>query len=656
MPIPPLPPGFLARLKPVQRQGFWLESAALSVTDLSSYIDSPEMNYGAWLNALGSNPIGTYKGAARVAVIGAGPSGCAAAYELARAGVNVDVYENGSQVGGRCNSVPSSQLDPKNIVELGAMRFPGSEFILSHYMKQLGLADNGIDGLDPFPDPGKVPTWVCWGGESSWWIDNDKDKSNPPPGFETVYNGWLAFAVHGIMQKGKYVFFNPDDMTRWMQGKQAKVVPEPPLTPEEMLDAIVKGWQSLITAFQGRTFYTVLHELFTGTLRAPNGEMCDIPNGNKWSFEDFDKFGTVGIGSGGFGALYPIGFVEIYRIILNGLENQQKFFPPGIRQVSVKLQQAATDSSKVPGKVNFVFNTPIAQITGEKPKLRLTPAAGTEVNQDYACVIVATTTRSMELNTNLTVPKMPLLQRSTQSAIRRTHSVSSVKVAARIKNFWSADAKLPRVLQCDTTACQAYTLDYDATIGDVKTGVCFISYTWDDDAIKEHGIAPLPGQPYTVDAKKLYDYLVAKIHNLNLMVADPANPKGPQINWASLLQAYKLPNETDEAPYHAIVWQCEPYFNGGFKLSQPGQDKYVADMYWQYKTGGSPSDKGVFLAGDTTAWTSGWVEGGLQTGLNAVVAAILSLGGELTPTKDVEGRVIHTPLDAYPRYNYFPSD
>ena len=59
----------------------------------------------------------------RVAVVGAGPAGLTAAYQLAKAGVAVDVYEAGSSVGGMAKTIPLwGQL-----VDLGPHRFFSSD-------------------------------------------------------------------------------------------------------------------------------------------------------------------------------------------------------------------------------------------------------------------------------------------------------------------------------------------------------------------------------------------------------------------------------------------------------------------------------------------------------------------------------------------------
>jgi tryptophan 2-monooxygenase len=92
-------------------------------------------------------------------------------------------------------------------------------------------------------------------------------------------------------------------------------------------------------------------------------------------------------------------------------------------------------------------------------------------------------------------------------------------------------------------------------------------------------------------------------------------------------------------------WRSDPYFGGAFKLSQPGEDTYVQQMFFDYqKAGAGALDTGVYIAGDCIAWNSGWVEGGLQTALNAAAGVIHSLGGTLNSyPSPVDGSPL-TPL------------
>jgi tryptophan 2-monooxygenase len=566
------------------------------------YIDTPGFSYDQWLSFLGSNPIGNVSGTPpNVAIIGGGISGTCAAYELTRAGCQVVLFEQKSNVGGRCasRSFPGGGPD---IAEMGSMRFPVSEFILDHYLQSLGLVSGGLQALNGFPDPGDVPTYVSYGGTTWLWSDGN----NPPPGgaFNTVWNGWGHFYSGGITQNGNVLYPAPAAMAQLL------------INPTTNGQAI-QYWKNCIKRFGSMTFYGAMWELFSGQGVGENGTPYDIPGGQAWSLEDFDKFGALGVGSGGFGPLYPVGFIEIARLLINGLEHEQKFLPGGIRSVPEALSTAAQNWPSNP--MQFMFNSTVNQITqvSGPPSMKFN-LTGTFQGQpqtwgQYDRVIVATTTRSMELTTNVTDYQSALIDAEVAKGVMRTHVVSSNKVAIRIEKFWANNPNVARCVQTDTLAHQVYTLDYGATDG---TAVAFISYVWDDDAVKQQSITG-GASGSTVDVSVLYGALFDSLKALGGMVETWV----PNLNLASGLPGDILMEE----------WQSDPCFGGAFKLSQPGQDPYVQKMFFDYQKASQTNDTGVYLAGDCLAWNSGWVEGGLQTALNAAAGVIVSLGGSLNP-------------------------
>ncbi|MBE9608408.1 flavin monoamine oxidase family protein [Chitinilyticum piscinae] len=566
------------------------------------YLDTPDFAYDQWLGLLGKYelPIGSVSGRPRVAVIGAGASGLCAAYELQRAGCAVSVFEADMQAGGRCASTPFQPGEP-DLAELGAMRFPPSEFTLDYYFRHFRLTDeNGIAGLPDFPDPGVVPTWVSYGGDNQVWQPGQPC----PAGFEVVANGWDAFNKEGLSSQGGTQLQSPASITRALQAGDVALA--------------TRYWQDYLDEFGQISFYSFLYAVFTGHSR------FDIPGGKAWSFADFDRFGALGLGSGGFGPLYPIGFNDIFRLLPNGLESAQKLFQPGIRQLPLAFAAALGE------QCDWHYATPIDRI--ERAGATFTLHSGSARFTAYDRVIVATTTRAMEMGCNLS-DERSLLSDEARQAIRRTHIVSSVKVAARIRKFWRDDPQAVRCLITDDALHQVYTLDYGAA----DTAVCFLSYTWDDDAVKQQalGVAQPGG---AIDKVALYESLRAMLM---------ASGSEPLRQWAEHLRPYGNPQQA----VLFVEWQSSPYFNGGFKLAQPGQDPYVQAMFYDFQKAGSPDDTGVYLAGDCISWTSGWVEGALQAGLNAAAGVLYSLGGQLNP--DQRGM---TPLQINAeRFCYFGS-
>jgi tryptophan 2-monooxygenase len=592
------------------------------------YIDTPGLAYDQWLQYLDGQgqAIGSVQGSPTVAVIGGGVSGLCAAYELMRAGCQVAVFEQSNQVGGRCAS-DTFGSGGTDIAEMGSMRFPPSEFILDYYLQKFQIVPGGLSSLPDFPDPGVNPTYICYGGLTPQvWT---KAGSKAPVGFETVYNGWIALVgSQGLTKGGNPGLASASAITDMLKAGN--------------IAGATTAWQGYLTAFGQQTFYSALYSIFTGT------SGYDIPGGAAWTFADFDKFGALGIGSGGFGPLYPIGFTEILRIVIDGLEDTQKFLQPsaslqfGIRSLSMAFA-GAVGNYPVPiipptSTSAVLLGAPISSISGNiQSGFTLTTPSGTQYG-GFSRVIVATTTRSMELTLGLTeYGANALVSPTVAQAIMRTHVVSSNKVAARIGNFWSADPNAVRCLQTDGTAHQIYTLDYTPTgQPEDTTGVCFISYVWDDDAVKQQSLTS--GAPTgAASNQQLYQYLLGTIEAIG----------GDVANWA----AQNLLPLNGDYQNNVIFeeWQSSPYFGGAFKLSQPGQDPYVQTMFFDYQKAGTANDTGLFLAGDCISWTSGWVEGALTPALNAAAGVIVSLGG--TVNGDASGNTPMT-IDAK-RYNYF---
>src|ERR1043165_1775302 len=82
----------------------------------------------------------------KVAVIGAGMSGLACAYELQRRGFDVVVYDRDSRPGGR---VRTHRFWDGTHVELGAMRIPGNHHCTLHYVTEFGLRTRPFVNFNP---------------------------------------------------------------------------------------------------------------------------------------------------------------------------------------------------------------------------------------------------------------------------------------------------------------------------------------------------------------------------------------------------------------------------------------------------------------------------------------------------------------------------
>lgn len=537
------------------------------------YIDNL-FDYGAFLkgarDGLGKLPHSAVE--QPIVVVGSGIGGLVAAYELMRAGArNVMIFEASHRYGGRAYSAPFNPSLPQYLAELGAMRFPPSEFGLFHYLHEFR-----IPYTPDFPDPGHVSTNIGYQGQTYQWPAGKA----PPALFHTVSAGWDAFVAEGVQLPGKPRLIGPAQITA--------------LLTHGNLGVAQRAWQAYLDEFENESFLSGLKRIFCSA--AP-------PGGKVWSPSDFDLFGALGLGSGGFGPLYQIGFVELLRLIVNELETDQQFVPGGIHTLASAFVRARPNGVELGSRIRLGAVVRSIQ-HGADPQRPIELTLGNGERFSFARAVVAASNRSMQIEMGLT-QNLGLLEPEEYTALNGVHMTSSSKVFVMTKDkFWLKQPGLPANIQTDTLVRGVYCLDYTPGRPD-DPGVVLLSYTWEDDAIKQMAIS---------DKRARVKRLVADVAQTNA-------------SFASHIQ----PIDNDYEQYVQMIdWDREPHYYGAFKLNFPANDAWSNALFFQYLSCKSPErDKCVYLAGDSVSYTGGWIEGAVQTGVNAACAVIRSLGGTL---------------------------
>lgn len=529
---------------------------------------------------LSSTPIASFPSGppqSPVYIVGAGAAGMVAAYELLRAGIVPIVLEASDRIGGRNWS---NDFQGTNVfAEMGAMRVPISNKVFWHY------AGPGMFNLQTgnFPDPGIVPTNLYYENTFYDWAPN-----TPPPGpFQQIAADF-------------FTFIGPLLNNIWTPWRE-----DPP-----DLAQVQRIWQSYIDRYANMSVYEALRQ--------------GIP---KWTTKDFNAFAALGVGTGGFGPFFIVDFLEMLRLLVNQFETDQMFIIDGFSQLTwnfytqpVTLPNGQQESLQSLGAV--LFNAPVTSVgpgTGNNPALTyLDPKTQVAVTKDASAIIMATTTRSMQISLGLTLLEKPVVSQPVKNAMRDLHLMDSSKMFIRTATkFWLDSCGnpipgIPQSIQTDELPRGVFCLDYGPT---VENGVVLISYTWGDDSSKLLGL----------DVPTRFETFKNVLNVINPQFAQYLVPVNNEIL--------------------NVDWQAEPYYYGGYKLQCPGQEPYIRAANYQFLDVLNPSaDIGIYLAGDSVSWSGGWTEGALQTGLNAAFAAAQRIGGKVVP---------NSPLTQNPfRYNY----
>ncbi|MCJ2370006.1 tryptophan 2-monooxygenase [Pseudomonas sp. RGM 3321] len=543
---------------------------------MDDHFNSPSIDilydYGPFLKKCEmTGGIGSYSSGTptpRVAIVGAGISGLVAATELLRAGVkDVVLYESRDRIGGRVWSQVFDQTRPRYIAEMGAMRFPPSATGLFHYLKKFGISTSTT-----FPDPGVVDTELHYRGKRYYWPAGKK----PPALFRRVYEGWQSLLRDGYLLEGGSLVAPLDIASMLKSGR---------------LEEAAIAWQGWLNVFRDCSFYNAIVCIFTGP---------HPPGGDQWARpEDFELFGSLGIGSGGFLPVFQAGFTEILRMVINGYQSDQRLIPDGISSLATRLVDQAFDGKTLRERICF---SRVGRISRDSEKIIIQTTAGEQGLFDR--VIVTSSNRAMQMIHCLTDSER-FLSRDVARAVRETHLTGSSKlfILTRTK-FWIKN-KLPTTIQSDGLVRGVYCLDYQPDEPDGH-GVVLLSYTWEDDAQKMLAMS---------DKKTRCQVLVNDLAAIHPTFA-----------------SYLLPVEGDYERYVLHHdWLTDPHSAGAFKLNYPGEDVYSHRLFFQPMTANSPDkDTGLYLAGCSCSFAGGWIEGAVQTALNSACAVLRSTGGQVS--------------------------
>jgi tryptophan 2-monooxygenase len=508
-----------------------------------------------------------------VAVVGAGISGMVAAYELMKLGLKPVVYE-ADRIGGRLRSEPFP-ASPDIVAELGGMRFPISSSALYHYIDLCRLETRDFPNpLTPF-----APTTVIdLEGETHF----ARSMADLPELFHEVARAW--------------------DQALESEASLASI--QRAMT-ERDAGAVKAIWNPLVEAWDDRTFYDFL---------ATSQPFRHL------SYRHREVFGQVGFGTGGWDTDFPNSMLEIFRVVMAGFEDDQRFIVGGAERLPRRLWEHRPES----GHAHWPSSTSLADLNDGVPRpgvVRIERAGSGDgpAGEGRLAVTdrwgrrdlfraVLVTTQSWLLTTNIEVSE-ELLSHKVWMALDRTRYMQSSKTFVMVdRPFWhDIDPETGRNVMSMTLTDRNTRGTYLLDNGPDQPAVILLSYAWQADAMK---VLPMSADERAELAIETLERIYPRADLRSHIISDPIT----------------------------VSWEADPNFLGAFKGALPGHYRYNRRMHSHFIQHELPAEqRGIFLAGDDVSWTPGWAEGAVHTALNAVWGIMTHVGGSSPATNPGPG-------------------
>jgi len=623
--------------------------------------------------------------APRVAVIGGGVSGLYTAWQLAKAGLLVNLYEAGPApvVGetingaGRLKATILRDGNKASLVEYGAMRFPSTSYLYWSYQKKI-LGLTGSETFTAFPNPGRVPTLFRGNGKTSdvlagVWHTQGVSVNIPEP--------YASLAQRHIES---FIQYHPPGVADTAAVIRDLVKQPPSATTQDRIKAF---WQAAI--------HDIGHLSYRDFLSVRGG----------YSNDDIEIIGYIGFGTGGFAPLFQVCALEMMRLTI--WDYSAEFANP--RQYEFAQQLATTAQSH---GVHIYYNAPVAGIAYSMQAKQYVPLVDTAPGQpgvgnraDFLVLSMSHKAAQRLLHDSQAASaRVPNFASLVPQALFPLYDTQHTAFESDIKRDLEAQIGINVIKIFQTMAgparntqdngpLTAYASLDTQTPFDRRIRSAFGALS--PSATSPIGVSymlPLAGTAFSSqtyasalhyawqdEAQSVYDKVLARDHTVHQSLSTTGYYHGRRTEAngvaTAVLQAYApryeqarvsaevagnplfghtfnfisyLPGSSSDEGYFSIVhWNTVPYIWMGFKLDNVGCGAFLTQAF-QTVSNAAPSTtlwdkasvkgsqahesmKKLYFTGCSMSNYGGWVEGAMQSAINAMTAitkeaAVMRLG------------------------------
>lgn len=546
-----------------------------------------------------------------VALVGGGIANIVAAYELARCGIQVTVFERSSRLGGRLDTEPGPEDRPP--FELGAMRFPAESRLFWHYVR--AWAHFRYDGHAQDPDaitPRQLPdedlndllAMTCC--QNDWFV-HTPSWAKARPAVREAWVMWQSFLnnLNDGYASPMTTYLPAIRIAARRGGEAAKVQ---------------LFWRRMAQRYEHKSVGEVMQtEAFASRPQ-------DIPQLMRMLF-------ALGSRNSGVRGLFEVGFLEILRNYIwapgdyfalpakadwPDLDHGTTGFATGLAELAHKQ----SDQWKVrPFAEMFRTAATVNGLTYDQASNKIQVQLKTSPPELFDFAIVAMSSRAMQaIGLDQDTPTNPF--RTTQPVTNNDSRAALESVQAAIHQLDLTSAVRLVVPMDQPDSIQNWPVN---AAGEKLTTFLTDRYPRQTTVMPSVGLSTRTHALVSALGNDALKFQAKTVDQMRTSAASAFDPQDTANEWP---QAVVGSTFRQAKGFFAADWNRVAMSRGAFKLDRPGQT-YLSGALLHLGQLSRESDikpyARVFLAGDSVGHLGGWVEGSMMSALHATTAVLTQI-------------------------------